>query len=120
MSELCHISPSNPGEQRHLREHVDAHRCCVKLSIGSALSRFAHHGCDGSPIGGGVVRGRMRSSFEHQYQRLAGSPMSQSEDSLLARLGRDSRVPVEKSGDGIRLLVGHVVAAVPDDFGRDV
>ena len=37
VSELCHIPPETLGQHRHLRGHVDAHRCCGKLLIGNVL-----------------------------------------------------------------------------------
>jgi len=45
VSELCHISPETPGQHRHLRGHADAHRCCGKSLIASALVGFGvrHH-----------------------------------------------------------------------------
>ena len=33
-------TPGNPGATRHLRGHVDAHRCCAKSLIGTALVGF--------------------------------------------------------------------------------
>ena len=41
MSELCHIPSETPGKHRGLRGHSDAHRCCGKSLIGSALVRFS-------------------------------------------------------------------------------
>ena len=40
LSELCHIRPSNPDEERHLRRHTGAHRCCAKSLIKTALVGF--------------------------------------------------------------------------------
>jgi hypothetical protein len=40
VSELCHIRPSNPDEERHLRRHTGAHRCCAKSLIKTALVGF--------------------------------------------------------------------------------
>ena len=40
MSEVCHIPPETRGKHRDLRGHADAHRCCVKSLIGSALVGF--------------------------------------------------------------------------------
>ena len=37
MSELCQMAPETLGQHHHLRGHGDAHRCCGKSSIGSAL-----------------------------------------------------------------------------------
>ena len=39
VSELCHMPPETPGKHRDLRGHSDAHRCCGKSLIGSALVR---------------------------------------------------------------------------------
>jgi hypothetical protein len=40
VSELCHIPPSNPAEQRHLARYANAHRCCDKLLMGTVLVGF--------------------------------------------------------------------------------
>src|SRR5262249_22981525 len=40
VSELCHIPPSNPDEQLHLRGDADEHRCWGKSLMGNALVRF--------------------------------------------------------------------------------
>ena len=40
VSELCHIPSETPGEHRDLRGHADAHRCCTKSLIGTALVGF--------------------------------------------------------------------------------
>jgi len=40
VSELCQIPPETPVKHRDLRGHSDAHRCCGKSLIGSALVRF--------------------------------------------------------------------------------
>ena len=37
----CQMPPEIPVKQRDLRGHSDAHRCCGKLLIGSALVGFA-------------------------------------------------------------------------------
>ena len=41
VSELCHMPPETPVKHRRLREHVDAHRCCGKSLIRSALVRLS-------------------------------------------------------------------------------
>ena len=40
VSELCQIPPETPVRHRDLRGHVDAHRCCGKSLIRSALVGF--------------------------------------------------------------------------------
>ena len=40
VSELCQMPPQTPVKHRDLRGHSDAHRCCVKSLIGSALVGF--------------------------------------------------------------------------------
>ena len=40
VSELCHIPPETRGQHRDLRGCTNAHRCCGKSLIGSALLRF--------------------------------------------------------------------------------
>ena len=40
VSELCHIPPETLGQHCHLREHSEAHCCCGKSLIGSALVCF--------------------------------------------------------------------------------
>jgi hypothetical protein len=39
VSELCQIPPETPGKHRGLRGHSDAHRCCGKSLMESALGR---------------------------------------------------------------------------------
>ena len=39
VSELCQIPPETPVKHRDLRAHSDAHRCCGKSLMGSALVR---------------------------------------------------------------------------------
>ena len=43
VSELCQMPPETPDKHRELRGHADAHRCCGKSLIGSALMRFDVH-----------------------------------------------------------------------------
>jgi hypothetical protein len=40
VSELSHIPPETAGKHRHLRGNADAHRCCGKSLIGTALVGF--------------------------------------------------------------------------------
>jgi len=40
VSELCHIPPETQGKHRDLRGRAEAHRCCGRLLIGSALVGF--------------------------------------------------------------------------------
>jgi hypothetical protein len=39
VSELCHMPPETLGKHRDLRGHFDAHRCCGKSLMESALVR---------------------------------------------------------------------------------
>ena len=38
---VCQMPPETPVKHRDLRGHSDAHRCCVKSLMGTALVRFA-------------------------------------------------------------------------------
>jgi hypothetical protein len=40
VSELCHIPRETLDKHDYLRKYADAHRCCGKSLIGSALVRF--------------------------------------------------------------------------------
>ena len=40
MSELCQIPRETPVKHGDLRGHSDAHRCCGKSLVGTALLRF--------------------------------------------------------------------------------
>jgi hypothetical protein len=40
VSELCHIPRETHGKHRDLRGYAEAHRCCGKALIGSALVGF--------------------------------------------------------------------------------